>query len=119
MRIRRSGLLLSASLVVAIVVAAIWWRFDSDITAARTRAAKASVMVATRCGPIEYQEAGLGVPLLIVHGSGGGHDQGMLFAAPLARDVDEAKTAARYENGALFLDLPKKANGSGKRVAIG
>lgn len=37
----------------------------------------------------------------------------------LERDVDEAKTAAKYENGVLFLDLPKKANGCGKRVAIG
>jgi len=34
--------------------------------------------------PIEYQEAGSGVPLLAVHGSGGGHDEGMGFAAGLA-----------------------------------
>jgi HSP20 family protein len=37
----------------------------------------------------------------------------------LERDVDEAHTAARYENGVLFLDLPKKAASSSKRVAIG
>jgi HSP20 family protein len=37
----------------------------------------------------------------------------------LERDVDEAHTAAKYENGVLFLDLPKKAASSSKRVAIG
>lgn len=37
----------------------------------------------------------------------------------LERDVDEAHTAARYENGVLFLDLPKKAASSNKRVTIG
>jgi HSP20 family protein len=37
----------------------------------------------------------------------------------LERDVDEAHTAAKYENGVLFLELPKKAASSSKRVAIG
>lgn len=41
------------------------------------------MLLPTRCGPIEYQEAGAGVPLLVVHGSGGGHDQGMAFAGTL------------------------------------
>jgi pimeloyl-ACP methyl ester carboxylesterase len=36
--------------------------------------------VTTRCGPIEVQEAGEGPPVLMIHGSGGGHDQGMAFA---------------------------------------
>jgi 2-hydroxy-6-oxonona-2,4-dienedioate hydrolase len=61
------------------------WRFATDIARARARLAHASTIVETRCGPIEYLEAGSGVPLLAVHGSGGGFDQGMAFAAPLAR----------------------------------
>ena len=43
-----------------------------------------STVVATPFGPIEYREAGSGVPFLAVPGSGGGYDQGMAFAAPLA-----------------------------------
>ncbi len=62
----------------------IWQRFQSDINAARERVRFGSVLIETRCGPIEYQEAGSGVPLLAIHGSGGGYDQGMAFAAPLA-----------------------------------
>jgi hypothetical protein len=41
--------------------------------------------VSTRCGPIEVQEAGVGIPLLMIHGSGGGHDQGMAWARPLVQ----------------------------------
>jgi pimeloyl-ACP methyl ester carboxylesterase len=37
-------------------------------------------MVETACGPIEYAEFGEGQPLLIVHGAGGGYDQGQYFA---------------------------------------
>jgi hypothetical protein len=51
MQIRRTGLLLSAFLVVmAVMVAVIWWRFDSETTAARARAADASVIAMSRFG---------------------------------------------------------------------
>ena len=74
------------ALALALISAALWVksRFDNDMQRARAQAARGSVVVPTPCGPIEYQEAGAGVPLLAVHGSGGGHDQGMAFAAGLA-----------------------------------
>ena len=71
--------------VLAVVVLAIWWRFDDDIQRARARSAQGSTVIDTRCGPIEVQQAGAGVPLLVVHGSGGGHDQGIAFAGSLAQ----------------------------------
>ncbi len=58
--------------------------FHIDLRQARTQAAQGSLVLQTRCGPIEYREAGTGMPLLAVHGSGGGHDQGLAFARPLA-----------------------------------
>jgi 2-hydroxy-6-oxonona-2,4-dienedioate hydrolase len=72
---------------IAVGVTALWiaWRFESDIKAASAKTADGSMLIATRCGPIEYQEAGTGMPLLMVHGSGGGHDQGMAFAGDLPR----------------------------------
>ena len=71
-------------LILAFTALFIWWRFDVDIERARARVAHGSLLAATRCGPIEYQEAGAAVPLLAVHGSGGGYDQGMAFAGALA-----------------------------------
>ena len=59
-------------LILGVAALFVWWRFDSDIKRARARVAHGSLLVATPCGPIEYQEAGTGVPLLAVHGSGGG-----------------------------------------------
>jgi len=58
--------------------------FKADIARAAELAAQGSRMIDTRCGPVEVQEAGQGIPLLVIHGSGGGHDQGMAWAAPLA-----------------------------------
>ena len=37
----------------------------------------------------------------------------------LPTDVDAQATRAEYKDGVLNLTLPKKANGSGKRIAIG
>lgn len=37
-------------------------------------------MIETACGPVQYTEFGEGAPMLIVHGAGGGYDQGEYFA---------------------------------------
>ena len=39
-------------------------------------------------------------------------------AFTLAQDVDETKASARYEDGVLILDLPKKATSVSKRLAV-
>ena len=65
-------------------------------------------MAQTRCGAIEYQEAGTGVPLLMIHGSGGGHDQGMAFAHPLARHGVRVIAMSRFG----YLRTPRPADAS-------
>ena len=94
---------------IAVVVTAVWiaWRFDSDIKAASAKAARGSVLIDTRCGPIEYQEAGTGTPLLMVHGSGGGHDQGMAFAGTLAQRGIRVIAMSRF--GYLRTPMPVDA----------
>ena len=78
MRIAVLGLTAATLLAATLLIRS---RFHNDMAIAAARAAQGSVVVATRCGPIEYQEAGQGAPLLVVHGSGGGHDQGMALRA--------------------------------------
>ncbi len=83
-------------------------RFSEDMAIRRTRAAMGSTMADTRCGPIEYQEQGLGAPLLMVHGSGGGHDQGMQFAKPFSRQGVRVIAMSRF--GYLRTPIPEDAS---------
>jgi 2-hydroxy-6-oxonona-2,4-dienedioate hydrolase len=42
-------------------------------------------LIETRAGTLEYAVAGDGPPLMMIHGTGGGFDQGLLFAAGLRK----------------------------------
>ena len=80
----RRAVLLFAIVGTAAVVAWLWLAFESDLAAHRARVAGGSRIVDTRCGPVEISEAGPASatpPLLLVHGTGGGFDQG-IAAAP-------------------------------------
>ena len=94
----------------ALLAAAVWARghYERDLSAAASRAAQGSAIAATRCGPIEYQEAGEGAPLLVVHGSGGGHDQGMAFARGLASQGIRVIAVSRF--GYLGTPMPDDAS---------
>lgn len=105
---RVSRLLVIVTLGVVALGAFVAWRFQTDINQARARIAHGSTIVATPCGQIEYQEAGSGVPLLAIHGSGGGYDQGMAFAAPLARRGIRVIAMSRF--GYLRTPMPADAS---------
>ena len=105
---RRRGLLTVIALALTSAALLIGWRFDRDMRRALAHAARGSVLLQTPCGPIEYQEAGAGVPLLAVHGSGGGHDQGMDFARPLARQGIRVIAMSRF--GYLRTPMPADAS---------
>jgi 2-hydroxy-6-oxonona-2,4-dienedioate hydrolase len=95
---------------IALVFASLWIasRFSADIKAASAKAAVGSLLVDTRCGPIEYQEAGTGTPLLMVHGSGGGHDQGIAFAGKLMQRGIRVIAVSRF--GYLRTPMPLDAS---------
>lgn len=92
----------------AVCVLAVHWQFRRDLASATARAAQGSVVVATRCGPIEVQQTGEGVPLLMVHGSGGGHDQGMDWAHGLTRGGIRVIAMSRFG----YLRTPRPADAS-------
>lgn len=99
-----------AAVVAGVLMVAVWigWRFNHDLRQARSRSTQGSTVVATRCGPIEVQQAGTGVPLLVVHGSGGGHDQGMAFSRPLAQRGIRVIAMSRF--GYLRTPMPDDAS---------
>lgn len=105
---RRYSTVLLISFALLIVVLLIFLRFDQDIKAASARTTQGSKVIATHCGSIEYQEAGVGAPLLMVHGSGGGHDQGMAFAGALAQRGIRVIAMSRF--GYLRTPMPADAS---------
>ena len=60
--------------------------YQKELSTARERIMKDSQVVKTVHGPIEYSTAGEGLPVLFVHGAGGGHDMGLLFARLIGDD---------------------------------
>ncbi len=112
---RRRVILTLIALALIGAALLIGWRFDRDMRRARARAAQGSVLLQTPCGPIEYQEAGAGVPLLAVHGSGGGHDQGMAFARPLAQHGIRVIAMSRF--GYLRTPMPADASAAAQADA--
>lgn len=83
-RARRTlPLILAAALVGAVAIGAVYQR---DLRAAHARLAEGGAVVETRHGAVAYQLGGAGAPVLVVHGAGGGHDQGRLLARAFLPD---------------------------------
>ena len=78
------------SMVIALAVlftAIAVWILGSHATAARIAALETErSLVMTRHGMLEYAVWGEGPPLLVVHGAGGGYDQGRLLAGAVGGD---------------------------------
>lgn len=104
MRSTRCGLLTLFVVASILAMALVVVRFDRDMQSARAHVTQGSVLLQTPCGPIEYQEAGVGVALLAVHGSGGGHDQGMALAGGLATQGVRVIAMSRF--GYLRTPMP-------------
>lgn len=82
---KRDGRMVLTFVGLAFLIAATltYFSYRDALDAAHARISSGSRMATTACGPIEYAVAGTGPPVLMVHGSGGGFDQGLDFAHPL------------------------------------
>ncbi len=79
----RRKLLLPAALA-ALAAIAVAFSFKADLRAARGHLEGRTVTIPIANGPMEYAVAGSGPPPLMIHGTGGGFDQGLLFTEKLA-----------------------------------
>ena len=68
---------------LGIIGAVTWWRFTEALRRHRARIARGSDVLSSRYGQIEFAAVGHGVPVLIVHGAGGGFDQALATASQL------------------------------------
>ena len=110
-RTEKGHLKKSAIVVCVVLGAAGAWAFvqyRTDIAQQWNRVSTNSQIAETPCGPIEYATAGSGLPLLAVHGAGGGFDQGLDFVQDLPQRNIKVIAMSRF--GYLRTPLPADAS---------
>src|SRR5262245_22657226 len=83
-------------------------RYRRDLRLARARISRDSRIARTSSGRIEYSIVGEGPPVLVVHGAGGGFDQGLEIGRAFARNEFQVIAVSRF--GYLRTPLPADAS---------
>jgi 2-hydroxy-6-oxonona-2,4-dienedioate hydrolase len=104
----RTTLISVISLAILAVGATTFYLYRQDINASHARLVGASKIIETASGPIEYAESGEGPVILVVHGAGGGFDQGLDLAKPLVAQGFKVIAMSRF----AYLRTPPAADGS-------
>ncbi len=82
--------------------------YRATMAAAEARIARRSSTIQTSAGSLEYTVAGHGLPLMMIHGTGGGFDQGLLFAHGLREAGFQIIAPSRF--GYLRSAFPEAAS---------
>lgn len=85
--------MVAAALAAGALVAA---AFARAMDRAYVRIGTGSALIASPFGDIEYADVGTGPPVLVVHGSGGGFDQGLLLARTVLDDGQRWIVPSRF-----------------------
>jgi 2-hydroxy-6-oxonona-2,4-dienedioate hydrolase len=101
---KRRSIALGLLMTVAFAAISTYIIYRRDMRAAKSAALSGSTLVPTACGPIEYAVRGSGPPVLSLHGTGGGWDQGLF----IARGLSERgfRVIAPSRNGYLRTPMP-------------
>jgi pimeloyl-ACP methyl ester carboxylesterase len=92
--------------VAALGAAGVYRRYRQDLRAARERVATGRRVVETDLGPLEYGLAGQGPPVLVIHGAGGGYDQGVLLGEFILGEAFTTIAPSRF--GYLGTPIPEE-----------
>jgi 2-hydroxy-6-oxonona-2,4-dienedioate hydrolase len=106
--LRKRSRAIAGAATLGVLTSLSYRKFIQELDVARLRVSAGSTVATTNCGPIEYSQMGRGKPLLIIHGAGGGYDQGLLFARPLADRGFRVTAMSRF--GYLRTPLPVDAS---------
>ncbi len=73
-----------------------WSGFRHALATAEKRVSGRSTTIMTPFGTLEYAVAGTGAPLLMIHGTGGGFDQGLRFTYALQQQNNKIISPSRF-----------------------
>ena len=96
--------LLGAGAIALLGGGYVWSRFRQAVETAEQRVSGRSSIIKTPFGALEYAVAGSGPPVLMIHGTGGGFDQGLRFATALKQRGHRIVLPSRF--GYLRSDFP-------------
>ena len=112
----RRQILAGGAAVAALGVAGAGYGCSRAVDHARARVTGRSRLIRTRFGALEYAEAGSGPPLLMIHGTGGGFDQGLSFARGVIARGYRVIAPSRF--GYLRSDFPDDPSSENQADAL-
>ncbi len=95
-------------IAIAVAGGMVFLSYSNDIDRARSAVANGARIASTIAGTIEYAERGDGIPLLSIHGAGGGWDQGLTNVADLVGNGFRVIAPSRF--GYLGTPIPADAS---------
>lgn len=99
---------LATAVGAAAVAGGTYMRYRHELNQ-KTQALEANSIIAkTECGPIEYAREGSGTAALVIHGAGGGYDQGLYLAHDMLGDGFDVIAPSRF--GYLRTPVPTDAS---------
>jgi 2-hydroxy-6-oxonona-2,4-dienedioate hydrolase len=105
---RGRGFLLAGCAAVAATIGTIVVSYRMELGRTRDAAGQGSMVATLAGGTVEYADRGTGLPLLSIHGAGGGFDQGLANAQALAGDGFRVIAPSRF--GYLRTPVPPDAS---------
>ena len=99
---------LASALAGSIASTEAYKRFRRELTTSEVDLGAGSQLAYTDAGPIEYAKEGRGMPALVIHGAGGGYDQGLMLGRGSFGPDTEIVAPSRF--GYLRTPIPEDAS---------
>jgi pimeloyl-ACP methyl ester carboxylesterase len=94
--------------IIAVLVALTYPGYHSEMRVVKERLIANSIILKTEQGDIEFAVEGEGTPVLLLHGAGGGYDQGTWYGKLMLGDGYKFISVSRY--GYLQSPIPEDAS---------
>ncbi|RWH68366.1 alpha/beta hydrolase [Mesorhizobium sp.] len=110
------GFLLVMLIAVATASGVAFLLYRNELALLHEGVSRGSRIASLDSGPVEYADSGAGIPLLSIHGAGGGFDQGLALASSLVGEGFRIIAPSRY--GYLRTPVPQDPSPAAQADAL-